>query len=51
MAGSTQSKQWWIESLYRYKAANSHRIIVLNIGKLYKYVYSTLNISAIVYFE
>ena len=41
-AGSTQSKQWrifylFIELLYRYKRAETSRITVLNIRKLYLY--------------
>ena len=36
-AGSTQSKQWRIEWLYRYKQAKTSRITVLNIQKLYLY--------------
>ena len=37
MAGSTQSKRWRIELLYRYKRAKTSRITVLNIWKLYHY--------------
>ena len=37
LAGSTQSKQWRIELLYRYKRAKTSRITVLNIRKLYLY--------------
>ena len=33
MAGSTQSKQWRIELLYRYKRAKTSKITVLNIRK------------------
>ena len=48
MAGSTQSKQWRIELLYRHKRETTNRIIVLNIQKLYLYfVYFKLH----VYFE
>ena len=34
MAGSTQSKRWRIESLYRYKRAKTSRMTVLNIRLL-----------------
>ena len=37
LAGSTQSKQYRIELLYRYKRAKTSRITVLNIRKLYVY--------------
>ena len=42
LAGSTQSKQWRIELLYRYKRAKTSRITLLNIRKLYFYLF-TLN--------
>ena len=46
LAGSTQSKQWWIELLYRYKRAKTSRITVLNIWKLYLYfVYFKLYVT------
>ena len=44
-AGSTQSKQWWTELLYRYTTS---RITALNIRKLYN---NSTTLSAIVYFE
>ena len=37
LAGSTQSKQWRIELLYRYKRVKTSRKTVLNIRKLYLY--------------
>ena len=37
LAGSNQNKQWWIEFLYRYKRAETSRMKVLNIRKLYLY--------------
>ena len=48
-AGSTQSKQWRIELIYRYKRAKTSRITVLNIKQLYLYTFLTLNcMSALV---
>ena len=38
--GFTQSKQWRIELLYRYKQAKTSRITVLNIRKLYLYFFT-----------
>ena len=42
LVGSTQSKQCWIELLYRHKKAKIGRITMLNIQKLYLYLF-TLN--------
>ena len=44
----SQSKQWRIELLYRYKRAKTNRITVLNIRKLYLYF---VYIKLYVYFE
>ena len=37
LAGSSRSRQWRIEFLYRYKRAKTSGITVLNIWKLYLY--------------
>ena len=38
-SNSTQSKQWRIELLHRYKRAKNSRIIMSNIRKLYLYLF------------
>ena len=44
LASSTQSKEWRIELLYRYKRAMTSRITVLNIRKLYLYLKELLKL-------
>ena len=48
MVGSTQSKRWRIELLYRYKKAKTSGITMLNIRKLYLYF---VYFKPYVYFE
>ena len=51
LAGSAQSKQWWIELLHWYKRAKTSRITVVNTWKLYLYfVYFKLYVH-FVYFK
>ena len=42
LAGSSQSKQLWIELLYRYRRAKTSRITLLNIRKLYLYLFEDI---------